>query len=137
MFVSLNGVTNSLSDYICIMTPEKRLNQLEPIMAEVSAQVDRVTAQNRQLITTVTQQSDDIQFLLRETSVIKQDVSEIKEDMSEVKLRIVGLEAGQAKLEAGQAKLEAGQAKLEAGQAEMKQSLDMILQLLKSGNGRS
>ena len=123
MFGYLSEATKPLSVYIYAMTPEERLNQLEPIMAEVSAQVDRVTAQNRQLINTVTQQSDDIQLLLRETSVIKQDVSETKVDVSEMKVDI--------------SELKKGQSRLEQDVSGLNQKLDLILQLLKSGNGKS
>ena len=137
MFGYPSGVINPLSVYICVMTPEKRLNQLEPIMAEVSAQVDRVTAQNRQLITTVTQQSDDIQFLLRETSVIKQDVqfllretSVIKQDVSETKVDV-------SEMKVDISELKKGQSRLEQDVSGLNQKIDLILQLLKSGNGKS
>ncbi|MCY7357567.1 MAG: hypothetical protein LH609_08865 [Rudanella sp.] len=94
------------------MTPEKRLNQLEPVVAEVSAQLDRVTAQNRTLVIVVTQnteaiitQSDNIQFLLHEVADLKTEVADLK---TEVSRRF----------------------------DEVNAKVDLILQILQSGNGR-
>ncbi len=125
------------------MTPEKRLNQLEPVVAEVLAQMDRVTAQNRQIITTVIQNSDDIQFLLRETSVIKQDVSDLKEgqirleqDVSGLKQDVSGLKQDVSGLKQDVSGLKQDVSGLKQGMSELGQKLDLVLQLLKSGNGK-
>ncbi len=111
------------------MTPEKRLNQLEPLVAEISAQLDRVTAQNRQIVLVVTQlvesvaqQSDTIHFLLREQIQIKTDVAELKTDVAELKTDVSDLKIDISDLKTGQISLS--------------QKVDLILQLLQSGNGR-
>ncbi|MBO0933764.1 hypothetical protein [Fibrella aquatilis] len=92
------------------MTPDKRLDQLEPVIGEFAAQLDLHTAQLRRvntgiatLIETTSHQSDDINFLLRGQADQREQI---------------------AKLVAGQAALEAGQAKLEAGQAAINERLD-------------
>ena len=94
------------------MTPEKRLNQLEPVVAEMVAQLDRVTAQNRTLVIVVTQnteaivtQSDNIQFLLHEVADLKTEVVDLK---TEINRRFDAVES----------------------------KVDLILTILQSGNGR-
>jgi len=74
------------------MNTEERLNQLEPLVAEALAVLDRHTAQLKQLNNAVAQntqvliqQSDNISFLLREHIVIKDDVSTLKGDVSTLK----------------------------------------------------
>ena len=91
------------------MTPDKRLDQLEPVIGEFAAQLDLHTAQLRRvntgiatLIETTSHQSDDINFLLR----------------------------GQADQREQMAKLVAGQAALEAGQAAINERLDGFGQML-------
>lgn len=61
------------------MTPDRRLDQLELLLAEHSAQLDLHTAQLRriahgiQMITeSISQQSDNITFLLGEVAEVKQ-----------------------------------------------------------------
>lgn len=94
------------------MTPEKRLNQLEPVVAEMVTQLDRVTAQNRTLVIVVTQnteaivtQSDNIQFLLHEVAEMKTEVGDLK---TEINRRFDAVES----------------------------KVDLILTILQSGNGR-
>ena len=118
------------------MSPEKRLDQLEPLVAEISAQLDRVSAQNRQLVNsmsvvldTLAQHSDSIRFLLSETSQMKTDIAELKKGQAE-------LIASQAELTASQAELAAGQAELAAGQQNLSQKVDLILQILQKTNGQ-
>lgn len=67
------------------MTPDRRLDQLEPLMAEHSAQLDLHTAQLRriangiQLVTeSISQQSNNITFLLQEQAQIKDDIQQIR-----------------------------------------------------------
>lgn len=74
------------------MTPERRLNQIEPLLAEHSAQLDLHTAQLRRIaqgIQVITEstvgQSDNITFLLTEQAQIKTDVEQIKTDVEQVK----------------------------------------------------
>lgn len=74
------------------MTPDRRLDQLEPLMAENSAQLDLHTAQLRriaqgiQLITeSISQQSDSITFLLQEVAGVKQDQIQMKTDIQQIR----------------------------------------------------
>ena len=101
------------------MTPEKRLNQLEPVVAEMVAQLDRVTAQNRTLVIVVTQnteaivtQSDNIQFLLHEVAELKTEVGDLKTEVGDLKTEI------NRRFDAVESKV------------------DLILTILQSGNGR-
>ena len=96
------------------MTPDKRLDQLEPIIGEFAAQLDLHTAQLRRantgivmLIETTTQQSDNITFLLHGQAELKADVSELKADtsglkadVSELKIDVSGLKSDVNELKA-------------------------------------
>ncbi len=68
------------------MTPDRRLDQIEPLLAEHSAQFDLHTAQLRriasgiQLMTdSINQQSDSITFLLKEQAEMKSDIAQMKQ----------------------------------------------------------
>ena len=100
------------------MTPQKRLDQLEPLFAkilakedEISAELERVSAQVRQLILTTveaaTTQSDNIQFLLREQAEIKSDLSQLKAEMSQLKAEMVDLNVKITRIETEIAQLRA------------------------------
>ena len=73
------------------MTPDRRLDQIEPLLAEHSAQLDLHTAQLRriasgiQLITeSVVKQSDDITFLLGEVNQIRQTQAQQGETLNAI-----------------------------------------------------
>ena len=87
------------------LTPDKRLDQLEPIIGEFAAQLDLHTAQLRRantgivmLIETTTNQSDNITFLLRGQLEHKERLAEIKTDIAELKTDVVELKADVAKI---------------------------------------
>ena len=87
------------------MNTEERLNQLEPLVAEALAVLDRHTAQLKQLNNAVTQntqvliqQSDNISFLLREHIVIKDDVATLKGDVATLKGDVATLKGDVATL---------------------------------------
>lgn len=101
------------------MTPEKRLNQLEPVVAEMVAQLDRVTAQNRALAIGVSQNteaiiahSDTIRFLLHEVADLKTEVADLKTEVVDLKTEV------NRRFDAVESKV------------------DLILTILQSGNGR-
>jgi len=65
------------------MTPEARLNQIEPLLAEHSAQLDLHTAQLRRISLSVqaiaegvAQQTDNVTFLLVEVAQIKETLGQ-------------------------------------------------------------
>ncbi len=105
------------------MTPQKRLDQIEPLFAEMlakqdetSAKVERVSAQVRQLTVTFVQvttaQSDNIQFLLG---------------------KVQGLEQGQRTLEQGQQDLQSEMKQgFEQVRSEMKQDLEQVKEGLRA-----
>ena len=88
------------------MTADDRLNQFEPVVAEVITILDRHTNQPKQLtiatgqiIMAISQQGDSISFLLREQVMMKGDIAEIKSDVAGIKGEVAELKAGQAGLE--------------------------------------
>ena len=94
------------------MTADQRLDQLEPLVSQTLAVADRHTAQLKQLVNLVTQQSDNIQFVLKELEVAKEKQA-----------------ATYAKIETVSTSLEAVSSKIEATDAK----IDRILDLLSGG----
>ncbi len=87
------------------MTAGQRLDQLELLVSEALTVLDRHTAQLKQLtaaggqiITILTQQSDNIAFLLQEHVVIKNDVAEMKVDLATLKTDVAGLKTDVAEI---------------------------------------
>ena len=94
------------------MNTDERLNQLEPLVAEALAVLDRHTAQLRQLNNAVAQntqvliqQSDNISFLLREHIVIKEDVATLKGDVATIKTDVKTLKTDVATLKTDMAEM--------------------------------
>ena len=89
------------------MTADQRLDQLEPLVSQTLAVADRHTAQLRQISTTVGHlqeavgqlletgqvQSDNIQFVLRELSELRQ---EVRTDLDIVKHQTSGIQQNQS-----------------------------------------
>lgn len=80
------------------MTPDKRLDQLEPVIGEFAAQLDLHTAQLRRvnagiatLIETVSRQSDDITFLRRGQADQREQLIKVNTELTEVKAGQVAL----------------------------------------------
>lgn len=94
------------------MTADQRLDQLEPLVSQTLAVADRHTVQLKQLVNLVTQQSDNIQFVLKELEAVKQ--KQIATD---------------AKIEAVSSSLEAVSSKIAGTDAK----IDRILDLLSGG----
>ena len=67
------------------MTADQRLDQLEPLVSQTLAVADRHTAQLKQIIGIISQQSENTQFLLGEMIKVKNEISELKTDISELK----------------------------------------------------
>lgn len=74
------------------MTLEQRLNQIEPLLAEHSVQLDLHTAQLLRIaygIQTITEsivkQSDNVTFLLEEVAEMRSEIGAIKAETAEVK----------------------------------------------------
>jgi predicted membrane chloride channel (bestrophin family) len=86
------------------MTADQRLDQLEPLVSQTLAVADRHTAQLKQLVNMMTQQmgmmtqqSENIQFVLSELVAIKekQTVTDVKVQTMDSKLdRIIDLLSG-------------------------------------------
>ena len=78
------------------MTPQKRLDQLEPLLAEHSAQLDLHTAQLHRIGhhiqpigEAIATQSDNIGFLLREQADLKDRVIRLETGVASLKSEIV------------------------------------------------
>ena len=67
------------------MTADQRLDQLEPLVSQTLAVADRHTAQLKQLVNLVTQQSDNTQFILQELVKMKGELGELKVESRESK----------------------------------------------------
>ncbi|MBC6612983.1 hypothetical protein H8B15_18825 [Hymenobacter sp. BT507] len=120
------------------MTPDQRLDQLEPMIAEAMTILDRHTAQLKQLSSAVGQltevvtlQSSNISFILREQIVMKADIAELKADVAGLKTDVAGLKTDVAGLKTDVAGLKADMAGLKAGQISTNEKLDLILSKLK------
>lgn len=85
------------------MTADQRLDQPEPLVFQMLAVADRHTAQLKQLVNLVTQQNENIQFVLKELEVVKE-----KQTATDAKIEIVStsLEAVSSKIEATDAKID-------------------------------
>ncbi len=111
------------------MTADQRLDQLEPLVSQTLAVADRHTAQLKQIIGIVSQQSDDIQFVLSEIIEVKQDIGELKQDIGEVKQDI-----GELKQDIGELKQDIGELKQDIG--ELKQGMVALSEAQKTTNSR-
>ena len=85
------------------MTTDQRLDQLEPLVSQTLAVADRHTAQLKQLVNLVTQQSDNIQFVLKELEAVKE--KQMTADAS--------IEAVNSSLKTVSSKIEATDAKID------------------------
>lgn len=109
------------------MTADQRLDQLEPLVAEALTVLDRHTVQLKrlsnvvdQIVAVVTQQSDNISFLLDEQIAIKTDVAGLKIDVADLKIDVAGLKTDVAEIKAD----------VKAIQNEFGGKLDLILSKL-------
>jgi lipopolysaccharide export system protein LptA len=117
------------------MNTDERLNQLEPLVAEALAVLDRHTAQLKQLNNAVAQntqvliqQSDNISFLLREHIVIKDDVATLKGDVATLTGDVSILKGDVATLKGDVATIRTDVAEM---RAEFGSKLDLILAKIK------
>ncbi len=115
------------------MTADQRLDQLELLVSEALTVLDRHTAQLKQLtatvgqiITILTQQSDNIAFLLQEYVVIKNDVAEMKTDIAGLKTDVAGLKTDVAGLKTDVAGLKTDVAGLKTDVAEIKSDMNLM-----------
>ena len=89
------------------MTPDKRLDQLEPVLGEAVAQLDLHTAQLKRannnistLIEINTRQSDDISFLLRGQANQQEQLAEVKTELAKVKIELAEVKTELVKVNA-------------------------------------
>jgi chromosome segregation ATPase len=116
------------------MTADQRLDQLEPLVAQTLAVADRHTAQlnqinNRlnQLADLGAQQSNNVVFLLREVSSLKEQVGSIEQSQEAMDARIQTLDS---KIETLNSIVEGMGSKVDV----IDSKLDRLLDLL--GNGK-
>ncbi len=77
------------------MTPDDRLNQLEPLVSEALAILDRHTAQLKQhtgllnqLLTIAGQHSDTLGFILQEQAEMKAQLGSVQAEQAEMKVQL-------------------------------------------------
>jgi chromosome segregation ATPase len=121
------------------MTADQRLDQLELLVSEALTVLDRHTSQLKQLtgtvgqiITILTQQSENIAFLLQEHIVIKNDVAGLKTDVAGLKTDVAELKTDVAELKTDVAELKTDMAGLKTDVAGLKS--DMKLMQTEFGN---
>ncbi len=92
------------------MTADQRLDQLEPLVSQTLAVADRHTAQLKQLVNLVTQQSDNIQFVLKELEAVKE-----KQTATDAAIETISstIEAVSSTLKTVSSRVEAADAKLD------------------------
>ena len=126
------------------MTPDERISQIELLLAETMAILDRHTAQLKQhtgllinLTEVAAQHSDNIRFLLREVSdvktqqsVMQADLRDLKADMSGVKADVSDLKADMSGVKADVGDLKADMSGVKEQQTTMNGKLDLILEKL-------
>lgn len=81
------------------MTADQRLDQLEPLVSQTLAVADRHTAQLKQIIGIISQQSENTQFLLGEVVEVKNEISGLKSDLNELKVDSAASKAAQATMD--------------------------------------
>lgn len=101
------------------MTADQRLDQLEPLVSQTLAVADRHTAQLKQIIGILSQQSENTQFLLEEMVKVRGEINELKSDISVLKSDV--------------GELKADSIVSKAAQATMDSKLDRIIDLLSEG----
>lgn len=81
------------------MTPDRRLDQLEPVIGEMAAQLDLHTAQLKRIaigVSTITaaigEQSDNITFLLTGQANLRTEVAEMKAEQQGMKHQLARIE---------------------------------------------
>jgi phage terminase small subunit len=117
------------------MTPEKRLDQVEPVIGEILKGQDEHTAQNREILyrqDELTGQIREVTRLIIESAVTqsrtKRDLTEqIKKSETQLTERIDGLGERISTLESGQTELNAKVAGLDM-------KVDLILRILQERN---
>ncbi|GGE98725.1 hypothetical protein [Hymenobacter cavernae] len=94
-----------ISTELSHMTPDERLDQLEPLLAETMAILDQHTALHRQtqaqikqVIGLVGQQSSNISFLLTGQAALQTTVADMQTGMIAMRQDIVQLKQGQVEL---------------------------------------
>lgn len=78
------------------MNADQRLDQLEPLVSQTLAVADRHTAQLKQIIGILSQQSENTQFLLQELVKVKGETSELRSGVGELKSEVGELKADSA-----------------------------------------
>ena len=88
------------------MTADQRLDQLEPLVSQTLAVADRHTAQLKQIIGILSQQSENTQFLLEEMVKVRSEISELKSGASELKNAVNELKVDSVASKANQATMD-------------------------------
>ncbi len=119
------------------MTADQRLDQLEPLVSQTLAVVDRHTAQLKQLVSLVLQQgdlarqqSDNIVFAINEIKGLRQEIGEVSREVGGVRQEIgeVSREVGGVRQEIGGVSREVGGVRQEVGgvRQEVLQEIDEL-----------
>ncbi|WP_198174788.1 hypothetical protein [Spirosoma arboris] len=110
------------------MTPDKRLDQIEPIMADVLQKVDRLIEGQGKLVEVATRADQNANTAAK--GITNLTITTQKQ-YEELKAGQELLKAGQDELKASQKELKASQEDLMASQEKLKVGQELILQILR------
>lgn len=88
------------------MTPDRRLDQLEPVVAEVLQNTDRLVEGQGRLVNLTTKTQADVDQIKTDVSQVRTDVEQVRTDVGQVKADVeqVRADVEQVKADVGQVK---------------------------------
>ncbi|GAB4044965.1 hypothetical protein [Spirosoma litoris] len=114
------------------MNPNKRLDQIEPVMADVLQKVDRLIEGHGQLVEMVVSTKAELKAAGESTArAVAHLTVTTQKQYEELKAGQDALRASHEELKISHEKLTASQENLKAGQIELKAGQDLILQILR------
>jgi chromosome segregation ATPase len=133
------------------MTSDERLDQIEPVLADVVRTQGRIIFQIGKIVDYVTDTREQVAVVIQrlnrleikvdlleertsqiaeDVAVLKTDVAELKTDVAELKTDVAELKTDVAELKIDVASLKEGQIRIETRQNEMQQDVKAIFKLL-------
>ncbi|ADB40481.1 hypothetical protein [Spirosoma linguale] len=126
------------------MTSDQRLDQIEPVLADVVRTQSRIIIQIGKIVDYVTDTREQVEVVIQRlnrlelkvdrleerTNQIADDVATLKTDVATLKTDVADLKTDVATLKTDVADLKEGQARLETQQNKIQQDVTAIFQLL-------
>ena len=112
------------------MTSDERLDQIEPVLADVVRTQGRIIFQIGKIVDYVTDTREQVEIIIQRLNRLEVKVDLLEERTNQIANDVAGLKTDVAGLKTDVADLKAGQARLEARQDEMQQDVKAIFRLL-------